>query len=119
LGHWLITPSLVDEIDSQSSNGFNSSACIDAEPEYRKAVITIAEKVWDELTPLKKNRTICHEMLHATLSPYQVFMDGLIDELPPSKRAVYKKWWRSVDETMVEHFCNVMLEASGELKGSA
>jgi len=46
-------------------------------------------------------------------------VDTLLEELPPSKRDPYRKWWRSVDETMVEHFCNVMLAASGELKGSA
>jgi hypothetical protein len=115
LGQWLIIAGYEPEIET-SSAALDTIAIVEFDSAYRKAAITVATNVWDKQTPKKKNRAICHEMLHVALSPLRDFVKQLEREISPSKKAVYEKWFESVDETITEHFCNVMLAAAGELK---
>ena len=114
LGHWLVTTALVEEIDPDDT-AYSTTATVDIEAPYKKVLLTINEKAWDELTPKKRNRTICHEMVHSAMSPMTDFVERMMLDLPPSKRSVYRKWHEAVDEAQTEHFCNVLLEANGEL----
>jgi hypothetical protein len=117
LGHWLITPGYEEEMDARyEGSAYRTTAYIEADPTYKKAVITFATKTWKAMTPGKRNRTACHEMVHAVHSPIDNFVDQLLGRMGAKEREGWDEWWKNLREQNAEHWCNVMLEAFGELK---
>jgi len=119
LGSWLITPLFETVLDGDyEGSAYRTSAYIDAEPNYRKAAVTVATKTWEESTPGRRNRTACHEMVHAVQSPIDKFVDEILGRMHEDRREGYDEWWKSLREANAEHWCNVLLDAAGELKGA-
>ena len=116
LSQWKITPATTETLEDDSPRGYEATAACDADPTYRQATITIALDVWDKRSARRQNRSMCHEMVHVMMSPTTHLFDEMLKELSPSKRAVYEKWYRDVDEVQAEHLCNVLLDVMGELK---
>lgn len=120
LGHWLIgariSPTIERRNDPTDAEGFDVAARVNYESAYRRADIEINGGVWDSKSDREHNRTICHEMVHVAMSPVDAFVKHLMDELPLGKKTVAERWWKEVDESMTEHWCNVMLDANKELK---
>lgn len=114
LGQWLVSVDLVDELEGGQESQVGARTFSDSL--YRHANVKVSRVAWDDISPSRRNRLICHEMVHVATSSLKDFVDELIDEIPAAKRGPYEKWYRAVDESLTEHLCNVLLTATGEAR---
>lgn len=115
LSHWRITAKDMEKgTQPVSAPNFEAAAYVDMEASYKKAVVSVDERVWFGETPDSQNRSACHEMIHVANAPVSAFAEAVMDALPSERQAGFKAWWEKLCEENTEHWTNVMLHAYKE-----
>lgn len=115
LGHWYVDFDYVDAVDqSDSPEGWESTASVKARSAYRNAQIQISASVAKDMSEANLNRTACHEMVHVALSPLTDVFQEVLRSLPLKQREAFDSWRWKESEAVTEHLTSVLLAAFKE-----
>lgn len=113
LSHWCVDFEYVDTL-GDDGNKWQTTASVVAKPQYRHALVTVAEDGVKEMAEQNLNRTACHEMVHVALSGYNDMCIEMMQTLPAKAADAFERWRWKESESATEHLTSVLLAAFKE-----
>ena len=113
LREWYVDFDYVDTL-GDDGNKWQTTASVASKPQYRHALVTVAEDGVKEMSDVNMNRTACHEMVHVALSAYDNMCVEMMSTLPVKAADAFERWRWNEHESVTETLTSILLDAYKE-----
>lgn len=95
-------------VDRKPKGGKMAAGAMEATPRYKTLLIEINSEWLKDAKASKVEDTVCHEMVHAVLTPLQDVAKAMLRRLPRAERKGFGEWLDKENESVATHLEQVL-----------